>query len=768
MQLFEISYAYKFLGGFYLALSVLHIILFIYNRKRKASLIYSTALLLVFINFTFTQQVESWSGAYKINILTDLGANGILLFYITNFILFKSIPGLKKVIRLFGWLYATGIFILILNFYSDYFNSIEIVLRTGIYIVIGACCIIGLVKKIANFHLIVLATLFLTITWVVFGTDLFHIWGDHFPVIRVLFILIGFITPFIAYSYYLAKYLSKTKMDLAREHIINEQLSLINTQAEKIRELDHLKSRFFANISHEFRTPLTLILGPIEKRLSVANNQGDKIELSSMHRNASRMLTLINQLLDLSRLEGGTLKLKCRYAELHPAILAIMSQFSSLADSKEINFEVFTPQEPAVLFFDQDKLEKIITNLLSNAFKFTPVGGSITLMITQHDSNEFFKQGYVEITIADTGTGIETEHLSKIFDRFYQADMSSTRAYEGSGIGLSLTKELVELHHGSISVTSTVGKGSVFTIKLPLGKSHLTPEEIESGEVDLAMPKLNGVVHSDQTKAIVIENFQALPRLLLVEDNADLRYYLIENLKQQFILSEAEDGEKGITMGLEEIPELIISDLMMPKVNGLQLCQKLKEDEKTSHIPIILLTAKADIETKLQGYKYGADDYIAKPFQIEELIVRIENLIANRKRIQEKFARHLTLTPSAVPVTSIDERFLKRAMEVVENFISDSSFGVEPFAKEMGVSHTQLYRKIHAITGFNPNEFIRHMRLLRAADLMRQKAGNVADITYQVGFNNLSYFSKVFKEKFGVTPTEFLKNPIAKAEKVNS
>jgi len=403
MQLFEISFAYKFLGGFYLALSVLHIILFIYNRKRKASLIYSTALLLVFINFTFTQQVESWSGAYKINILTDLGANGILLFYITNFILFKSIPGLKKAIRIFGWLYAAGIFILILNFYSDYFNSIEIVLRTGIYIVIGACCIIGLVKKIANFYLIVLATLFLTITWVIFGTDLFHLWKDKFPVIRVLFILIGFITPFIAYSYYLARYIDKTKKNLEREHIINEQLSLINIQAEKIKELDQLKSRFFANISHEFRTPLTLLLGPIEKRLNNANDPGDKIELSSMYRNASRMLILINQLLDLSRLEAGTLKLKCRYADLHLSILSIMSQFSSMADSKEISFEVITPT-PIVLFFDPDKLEKIISNLLSNAFKFTPVGGRITLTLSQHSHDEIFKNGYAEITIADTGT----------------------------------------------------------------------------------------------------------------------------------------------------------------------------------------------------------------------------------------------------------------------------------------------------------------------------------------------------------------------------
>jgi len=755
---FEIAYTYKFLGGFYLALSVLHIVLYIYNRNRKASLIYSSALLLVFINFTFTQ-VESWPGAYHLNILTDLGANGILLFYITNFILFPNLPKLKKPIRIFEWLYAGGIFILILNLNSESFHAIQIVLRTVIYIVIVTCCILGLVKKIDNFHLIVAATLLLMIMWIFFGADLFHIWGDNFPIIRVLCIQIGFISPFIAYSYYLARYLSNTKKNLEREQIINEQLSVINIQAEKIKELDQLKSRFFANISHEFRTPLTLLLGPIEKRLKSANDQNDKIELSSMHRNASRMLILINQLLDLSRLEAGTLKLKCRYADVQPTLLSIMSQFSSMADSKEINFVVINSQ-PVALFFDQDKLEKIITNLLSNAFKFTPKGGRITLTITEHIPDDLFKNGYAQITIADTGSGIEPEHFSKIFDRFYQADMSSTRAYEGSGIGLSLTKELVELHHGTISVSSEVGKGSVFKVTLPLGSDHLKPEEIENGETEIVVAKLYGATHGNPSEEVSVDNnVNTLPRLLLIEDNADLRYYLKENLKQQFTISEAEDGEKGVTTALAEVSDIIISDLMMPKMNGLQVCQQLKEDEKTSHIPIILLTAKADIETKLEGYRYGADDYIAKPFQIEELMVRIENLILNRKRIQEKFSRNLTLTPSAVPVASIDERFLKRAMEVVEKFISDSTFGVVPFAQEMGVSHTQLYRKLHAITGFNPNEFIRHMRLLRAADLMRQKAGNVAEITYMVGFNNLSYFSKMFKEKFRVTPIEYLKSP---------
>ena len=677
-----------------MAMSVLHVILFFYNPKRKSNLIYAAGMFMVFINFTFTQQAKLWSGAYKANILTDLAANGALLFYVSSYVIARTLPSLKKTFRFFGWLYAAGFLLLTINFQLDIFTKpLEIILRSAVYVVIGASCIIGLVKKLANFHLIVIASLLLMVMWVFFGTDLFNIWSGSYPPLRVIFILVGFISPGIAYSYYLSQYLSRTKKNLVKERIINEQLSLINLQAAKIQELDQLKSRFFANISHEFRTPLTLLLGPIEKRLTTANDHGDKTELASMHRNASRLLALVNQLLDLSRLETGTLKLKCVQADLYKALLSISSQFSSIADSKGIHFEVIAIQK-AMLFFDRDKLEKIITNLLFNAFKFTPIGGSIMLTINQHEPNGNFKNGYVEIVIADTGIGIEGEHFSKIFDRFYQVDMSSTRTYEGSGIGLSLTKELIDLHHGSISVTSATGEGSVFTVKLPLGDSHLKPEEMEPGEMEQPIQKTNGFVDLDVPEEMAVENTgQALPRILLVEDNADLRHYLRESLQHQFNLLEAEDGEKGIGMAIQEIPDLIITDLMMPKANGLQLCQQLKEDEKTSHIPIILLTAKVDIETKLQSYRQGADDYISKPFQMEELQVRLENLLANRKRIQEKFARHLTLSPKAVPVTSVDERFLKRAMETVEKFIGDSSFGVEPFAVEMGVSHTQLYRK---------------------------------------------------------------------------
>ncbi len=747
MQLFEISYAYKFLGGFYLAMAVLHLILFFYKIARRVNLIYAVGMLMVFINFTFTHNAIHDSGAHKLNVLTDLAANGALLYFVSYSVI--SSVKFKKIIQAFGWIYGAGSLMLVMNSQLEIFHiHLEIILRSAIYFVIGLGCIIGLVKRIPNFLLIVLATLFLMLMHVLLGADLFSVWHDEYPVLRVLFLLIGFMLPFVAYSNYLAKYLATTRKTMFIEKL----------QAEKTRELDQLKSRFFANISHEFRTPLTLILGPIQKRLDEATHAEEKTELNIMHRNASRLLKLVNQLLDLSRIEAGMVKLKCAQTDLNEFIVSISSQFSSMAASKNIDFQIQNDDRIA-LYFDADKLEKIFNNLLSNAFKFIPQNGVITVSILKGNDDDRFRNGYAEIKVTDNGPGIAPEHLPKIFDRFYQSDNSMTREHEGSGIGLALTKELVELHRGSITVSDNQGQGSIFSVRLHLGSRHLKNDEIV-----MDMGRSNGIKSTESIQEplespIAVNPDQSLPHILVVEDNADLRHYLRESMKQHYAIVEAENGDQGIEIALNEIPDLIISDLMMPKTDGLQLCQKLKEDERTSHIPILLLTAKADLDSKLKGYRHGADDYIAKPFNLQELLVRVENLIANRKRLQEKFVHQMSLKPSMISVASADERFLKKSMEIVETFISDTNFGVEIFAKEIGVSHTQLNRKLQAITGLNPNEFIRHMRLERAHDLLKQKVGNVSDVAYQVGFNNLSYFSKIFKEKYGMTPIEFLKKP---------
>jgi len=561
---------------------------------------------------------------------------------------------------------------------------------------------------------------------------------------------------YLSYGLFLIFLLFVSRNEIIKRERLKAKAKLKELEAEKYQELDSLKSRFFTNISHEFRTPLTLLLGPLEKRLSVATDPVDKTELSIMYRNAARLLALVNQLLELSRLEAGTLKLKARYQSLPTFIQSIASQFSSMADSKTIRFKI-EAEKPLSLFFDGDKMEKIITNLLSNAFKFTPPGGAVTLTLHEHSATERFKNGYAEIKIVDSGPGIESEHLGKIFDRFYQADSSSTRGYEGSGIGLALTKELVELHRGSIIVSSERGSGSCFTVLFPMGKEHLQPVEIDPNETT----EPHSVSYTDEKsideidQVVEVKHAAHLTTVLIVEDNADLRYYLATNLKSLYKVHEASDGEMGYALALELIPDLILSDLMMPKTDGLQLCKNLKTNEKTSHIPFILLTAKTEIEAKLEGLQLGADDYIAKPFDARELQARINNLIESRKKLQLKFSKQFSLSVTGITVESVEERFLKKVKDTIETNLGDPDFGVENLAEEVAMSHIQVYRKLKALTGQAPNELIRNMRIDRAASLIRQRAGNVSEIAYQVGFNSMSYFAKCFKEKFNVTPSEF-------------
>ena len=344
-------------------------------------------------------------------------------------------------------------------------------------------------------------------------------------------------------------------------------------------ELDQLKSQFFTNISHEFRTPLTLILGPVEKRLVLATNEEDRVELTLVQRNAKRLLNLVNQLLDISRLEMGALTLHCKPGEINGFVKTIATQFESMSSSKNIDFK-FIPTEPTIIFYDPDKLDKIIFNLLSNAFKFTPSGKSITLTLNTGPRTSHFEEGYIELQVTDEGIGIPQSQLTKIFDRFYQVENSNTRGYEGSGIGLALTKELAEMHHGTIHVTSIEDKGSTFTVRLPGGTKHLKANEISYSE-PTRIPE-----HSFEPmdSSFAGDTRSTLPHLLIIEDNSDLCYYLENSLKSQYTIHIAQDGETGVNVAIETIPDLIISDLMMPALDGLQVCKQIKENEKTSHI----------------------------------------------------------------------------------------------------------------------------------------------------------------------------------------
>ncbi|HLT71860.1 MAG TPA: ATP-binding protein, partial [Cyclobacteriaceae bacterium] len=540
---------------------------------------------------------------------------------------------------------------------------------------------------------------------------------------------------------------------LARKEILKRErmkgeIRLKELEASKFLELERLRSRFFTNISHEFRTPLTLLINPLEDRIRMAADPVNKRELEVMLRNARRLLNLVNQLLDLSRLEAGTMKLVTVHDNLNAFVGIISASFMSIAQSRHINFEYIAESEIDA-WFDPDKMEKIVTNLLSNAFKFTDDGGLVSLKISRQGES-------VKIVVSDSGIGIPPDEIDRVFDRFYRVDHRDNREYEGSGIGLSLVKELVELHGGSISVTSEFGKGTCFSVLIPLAQDQpergaLTHDLMRPLDLDTTRGVVN-VEHKENGKEDV-EGF----KLLIVEDNEDLRNYLTERLECSYSVFTASDGRTGVELAELHIPDLIISDLMMPYMDGLELCRAIKSNEKTSHIPIILLTAKADVNTRIDAFGIGADEYLSKPFDITELFARIRNLIELRQKLRKVFSTALILRPSELKARSLDEVFLKKVTEAVERNLSNTSFSVELLAGEMAMSSVQLYRKLKSITGLSPNEIIRNLRLERAASLLAQRAGSIAGVALEVGFQNLSYFTKCFKERFGKTPTEFVK-----------
>ena len=537
---------------------------------------------------------------------------------------------------------------------------------------------------------------------------------------------------------------------------IKHDYEMSKFEAKKLHEVDEMKSRFFANISHEFRTPLTLILGPIKELINYENDSRKKEELKIVHRNADRLCGLVNQLLDLSKLEAGKMTLKTCEENMVPFLKGLVRSFASLAERKNITLKINSEQDEIYAYIDVDIVEKIVVNILSNAFKFTEEGKRIEVNIR-------IREGNLDIIISDEGIGIPKERLVNIFDRFYQVDGSHTREHEGTGIGLALTKELVELHKGKITVESEHGKGTTFTIKLPLGMDHLKPDEIceEMKEAEKAASALNGIITEDKKQEVKSDiglyTDTEKPLLLIVEDNLDVRNYMKGYLDKEYRILEAKDGEAGLRNSLEHIPDLIVSDVMMPKMDGFELCIKVKTDERTSHIPVILLTAKATGQDKIDGLEIGADDYIMKPFDAKELQARVKNLINQRKKIIEHLKKKQLFNISDINATSTDKKFLNKALGVIEKHISDEDFNVDRFANEIGISRVQLHRKLVAFIGHPPGDFIRIVRLNKAARLILNNFGNISEIALEVGFSNPSNFAKAFREQFGVSPTNFNK-----------
>jgi DNA-binding response OmpR family regulator/nitrogen-specific signal transduction histidine kinase len=536
---------------------------------------------------------------------------------------------------------------------------------------------------------------------------------------------------------------------------MNFQLEQERQEAQRMRELDMLKIRFFTNVSHEFRTPLTLILTPLDKLLKHTPDPEQSRQLTLIHRNARRLLNLVNQLLDFRKMEVQEIKLTPSQGDIISFIKEVASSFSDLSEKKNIHFSFQSTISEFVTFFDSDKLEKILFNLLSNAFKFTPEQGSVTVGLELKElENGSAEKGWLEIKVTDTGIGIPADKQDKIFESFFQHETPGHIVNHGSGIGLVITREFVKLHGGTITVESEPDKGSTFTVWLPLQKAAEHSRQIQQMPEDVLLLAPLADEEEENTAPNLAANKK--PVVLLIEDNEDFRFYLKDNLKAQYTLIEAANGKEGWTLALQIVPDLIVSDVMMPEMNGIDLCRKIKQDPRTSHIPVILLTARASEEQQLEGLGTGANDYITKPFNFELLLSRIKNQITQRERIRKTFQKQLEINPSEITITSLDEKLLQKTLAMVEKNIGNPDFSVEELSKELGMSRVYLYKKLLALTGKTPLEFIRTIRLKRAAQLLEKSQLTVSEIAYQVGFNNPKYFTKYFKMEFNTIPSVYL------------
>ena len=523
-------------------------------------------------------------------------------------------------------------------------------------------------------------------------------------------------------------------------------LQQIENEVAKNEEINNMKFRFFTNVSHELRTPLTLIISPLEGMLKETTDELQSTRLQLMYRNAQRLLHLVNQLLDFRKGEMSTHQLSLSEGDIISYVHSVCNSFLLMADKKHIQFSFFSGIDTFSMAFDADKVGKIVMNLLSNAFKFTPEGGRVTVMI-EHVAGT---PDILEIKIADTGIGISDVDKEHIFERFYQADHKGVEETTGNGIGLSLVRDFVTLHEGEVKVFDNIGMGSVFVIQFPV--KHV--------ETQVQLPPETGIsIGEEEDKEIKEETKEEaerkdFPLLLIVDDNEDFRIFMRYSLELQYRVRLAVNGKEAWEMMQEELPDLVISDVMMPQMDGNELCRLIKQDKRTAHIPVILLTARQNTEAKLEGLQTGADDYVTKPFNMTILVLRIRKLI-ELSRYHRVTQGMIDPAPSEIVITSLDEKLIEKAIKYVEDNMSRTELSVEELSRELGMSRVHLYKKLLQITGKTPIEFIRVIRLKRAAQLLRESQLHVSEVAFEVGFNNPKYFSRYFKDEFGVLPSVY-------------
>lgn len=584
------------------------------------------------------------------------------------------------------------------------------------------------------------------------GTNNDGIWNSN-PVSIDIHILPPYWKTWYAYLVYILFILSA--LSLLRYLILARERMRIKLEQEQVEsmhlhEMDALKIRFFTNISHELRTPLSLILSPAEKLKILWNDKPEIRYINLIMQNARRLLFMVNQLLDFRKMEIQGFTFNPSLGNITGFIRDTVLSFEDLAEQKNIKLSYHSSAGDFVTFFDAIKLEKILFNLLSNSFKFTQSGGKVDVAVNLRESednriseNEMDNPPLLVIKVRDTGIGIPADKIDKLFTSFYQID-SAVSTDHGSGIGLSLVREFVNLHNGEINVESEPGKGSCFTVLIPVKRNC-----IQSGSV-YACPEPPSLV-AGPTEDLPGEK----PNILIAEDDDDFRFYLKDNLKMKYNIIEASNGEQALSFLAKVLPDLVISDIVMPGIQGLDLCRRIKSESHTSHIPVILLTGRSNEDVQFESFETGADDYITKPFSFQLLEARIENLIKLRKGLKKFLRSNMRIEPKDISVISLDEQFIQKALDLVEKNMSKTDYTVEELSQDMGLSRTLLYKKILSLTGKPPHEFIRSMRLKRAAQLLQKSQLNISEVAFMVGFNDPKYFRKHFKNEFGVLPSRY-------------
>lgn len=516
-------------------------------------------------------------------------------------------------------------------------------------------------------------------------------------------------------------------------------------EAKRIHELDLIKIKFFTNVSHEFRTPLSLIISPIDNLIKNNQQPEQQQQLMLIKRNGKRLLNLVNQLLDFRKMEFNELKLNIRNGDMVKFVREVSNSFADMAEQNQIGFLFDSDISALHIKFDQDKIERVLFNLLSNAFKFTAHGGHISVFMTlvKCDKADTDEQ-ILEIKVMDNGIGIPAEKHEKIFERFFQDAVPEAILNQGSGIGLAISREFIRMHNGDISVESEPGNGSCFIIRMPV--------EVQSVKANAGQPVGNGVVKAAENSL----DASRKPVILLVEDNDDLRFYLKDNLKQSFNIVEAANGKDGWQKALALHPQLIVSDINMPEMNGIDLCNKIRNDERTAHIPVILLTAITETESQLAGTSSGANDYITKPFNFEILLSKINGLLQMQQTLKRTYQKQKDIEVKDMEIVSEDQKFLQNALACIEKNITNPNFSVEELSRQMSLSRVSLYKRLLALTGKTPVECIRTIRLKKAVQLLEKSQLSIASVAYEVGFNNPTYFSKIFKDEYGTLPSEYV------------